>query len=119
MAGIRTIIPVAINAAIRLLVRVSLSVLKLWPTVFFKISLICGSRAPKDVDLNPKKLLVEFFIQITKMVVLAGFTSCKALVKFCVAASSQMEEQSTNDAASARISETSVITTMDTTNSEA
>jgi len=90
--------------------------------VFFQIGLVWGNRAPKDVDLNrvtAKKPVVKFFLQITKMVVLAGFTTCKALVKFCVAASSQMEKQSRKNAASARTSDTSVITSIDTTNLEA
>jgi len=90
--------------------------------LFFQIGLVWGNRASKDVDLNhftAKKPVVEFFLQITKRMVLAGFTTCKALVKFCVAASSQMEKQSRNNAASARPSDTSVITSIDTTNLEA
>jgi len=85
----------------------------------FQIRGVQGNRAAEDVDWNQiatmLKLAVKFSIQRMKT---ATFRMCQALVKVCVTAISLMEEQSRNDEASARPSESVVGTTMDISSSK-
>jgi len=111
----RATISSAINAAIQSLVCVLNRVMcQSGANTFFQIRRFRGNRAAEDVDWNQiatmLKLAVKFSIQRMKT---ATFTMCQALVKVCVTAISLMEEQSRNDEASARPSESVLGTTMD------
>jgi len=116
----RATISSAINAAIQFLVSgLNHFVCRSGADTFFQIREAQRNRAAEVVNWNQiavlLKLAVNFSIQSLKT---ATFTMCQALVKVCVTAISLMEEQSHNDDASARPSESAVGTTMHMTGSE-
>ena len=110
----------AINAAIQFLVSVLNDfVCRSGADTFFQIREARRNRAAEEVNWNQIAVLLELAVKFSiQSLKTATFTMCQALVKVCVTAISLMEEQSRNDEASARPSESIVGTTMDISSSE-